>query len=119
MRQQWLASSRSNQAISLRNNTILSSHHQDLYHHNSKRFDTVIDCIIFAGKQNILLGGRRDANCSSHQHEFIAIGKSMVERKIAEKVTRNELNFQLAICDECTDVIHKEQLSLSVRFVAD
>ena len=38
-------------------------------------------------------------------------------RKIAEKVRENELYS--IICDECTDVSNKEQLSLSVRFVAD
>ena len=39
---------------------------KELYHHNSKRLDAIIDCIILCGKQNISLRGHRDANCSSH-----------------------------------------------------
>ena len=38
-------------------------------------------------------------------------------RKVAEKVRENELYS--IIYDECTDVSYKEQISLSVRFLAD
>ena len=45
--------------------------------------------------------------------------KSLIVRKIAEKVRENELYSYIHVCDECTDVSNKEQLPLSVRFVAD
>ena len=43
----------------------------------------------------------------------------MLVRKIAEKLRENELHVYTTICDECTDVSNKEQLSLSVTFAAD
>ena len=51
------------------------------------------------------------------QNEIIAICKSLIVRKIAEKLRENELYS--IICDECTDVSNKEQMSFSLRFVAD
>ena len=47
-------------------NTALGSRRQELYHHKSKWLNAIIDCIILCGKQNILLRGHCDANCSLH-----------------------------------------------------
>ena len=63
--------------------------------------------------------GQKNAQYTSPrtQNEIIAICKLLIIRKIVEKVRENELYS--IMCDECTDVSNKEQMSLSVRFVAD
>ena len=135
--------------------TAISSRRQELFDLNCKRLDTIIDCVILCGKQNIPLRGHRDSNSQNScnkgnfkailefralgdavlqhhlehgpqnaqytsprtQNEIISICRSLIVRKIIEKVQDNELYS--IICDESTDVSNKEQMSFSVRFVAD
>ena len=55
--------------------------------------------------------------CKMKSLGIIALCKLLIVRKIAEKVRENELYS--IICDKCTGVSNKGELSLSVKFVAD
>ena len=50
------------------------------------------------------------------QNEIISICKFPIWENIVASI--NECKFYTIICDECTDISNKEQLYLSVRFVA-
>ena len=85
-------------------NTALSCRRQELYHHNSKRLDAIIDCIILCGKQNISLRGHRDANCSSHNATNKGNFKAILEfRALGDPVLRQHLEHG----QKCT--VHQSQ----------
>ena len=66
-----------------------------------------------------LVNGRMNGQYTSPrtQNEIISICRALILQKVVERVKQNELYS--IICDECTDSSNKEQLSLSVRYVAD
>ena len=82
---------------------------------NKGNFEAVLEIRTLCNPvlQQHLEHGQKNAQYTSPrttENEIIAICKLMIVRKIAEKVRENELYS--IICDECTDVSNKEQLSL-------
>jgi len=69
--------------------------------------------------QKHLTNGPKNAQytCPETQNEIISICKHLIWEKLSRQVA--ESGFFSVICDECTDSSNKEQLSLSVRYVAN
>ena len=69
--------------------------------------------------QKHLTDGAKNAQYTSAetQNEIISLCRSLILEKIGDEVKENGL-FSV-ICDECTDSANKEQLSLSIRYVAN
>ena len=68
--------------------------------------------------QKHLMEGAKNAQYTSAkiQNEIISLCRSLILEKVGAEVRQN--GVYSIICDECTDSANKEQLSLSVRYVA-
>ena len=69
--------------------------------------------------QRYLTDGAKNAQYTSAetQNKVISLCRSLILEKIGDEVKENGL-FSV-ICDECTDSSNKEQLSLSIQYVAN
>ena len=82
--------------------------------------DPVLQEHLASGPKNAQYTSSRTQNgysCTLISCTDMRVQESLTLQKIVEKVKKNELYS--IICDECTDSSNREQLSLSVRYVAD
>ena len=129
--------------------TACDSRRQKLYESSCQKLDAIIECVLLCGTQNILFRGHGVANTGvAHNKgnfkaslEYRALGDQLLQKHLTighknaqytSPDTQNEIlkiyqSFILrkietlysVICNECTDSANQEQLSVSVRYVAN
>ena len=128
--------------------TACDSRRQKLYESSCQKLDAIIECVLLCGTQNILFRGHSDANTSvAHNKgnfkailEYRALGDQLLQKhltlghknaqytspdtqneilKICQSLILSKIETLYVICNECTDSANQEQLSVSVRYVAN